>query len=60
MIVKANPGHLRLSVRTAQVVDKALNEAGAPTGTFGHLIGVEAGTVALTDPRIKASASPAA
>ncbi len=55
VIVKANPGHIQLSVRTAQVVNKALNEAGAPTGTFGHLIGVEAGTVALTDPRIKAS-----
>src|SRR6478752_6644416 len=55
VIVKANPGHPQLSVRTAEVVNKALNEAGAPTGTVGHHTGVVAGTVALTDPPIKAS-----
>lgn len=54
VIVKANPGHPRLSVRTASVVTDALDRAGAPAGTFGHLVGVTAGTTALTDPRVKA------
>jgi NADP-dependent aldehyde dehydrogenase len=54
VFVKANPGHLRLSVRTAELVGEALGAAGAPVGAFGHLIGVEAGTAALTDPRVKA------
>lgn len=54
VVVKANPGHLRLSVRTAQVVTEALRAAGAPDGTFGHLVGVEAGIAALKDSRIKA------
>lgn len=54
VIVKANPGHPRLSVRTASIVTAALGRAGAPAGTFGHLVGVAAGAQALTDPRIKA------
>ncbi|WP_395727031.1 aldehyde dehydrogenase (NADP(+)) [Nakamurella sp.] len=54
VIVKANPGHLELSARTASVVAAALDRAGAPAGSFGHLIGVAAGTAALTDPRVKA------
>jgi NADP-dependent aldehyde dehydrogenase len=54
VIVKANPGHPRLSVRTAAVVSDALDGAGAPAGTFGHLVGVAAGATALTDPRVKA------
>ncbi len=54
VVVKANPGHVRLSVRTAEVVDAALTRAGAPPGTFAHVVGVEAGATALRDPRIKA------
>src|SRR6478752_3908927 len=54
VIVKANPGHPRLSVRTAEVVAAALAQAGAPDGTFAHIVGVDAGTAALRDPRIKA------
>jgi NADP-dependent aldehyde dehydrogenase len=54
VVVKANPGHPRLSVRTAQVVTEALAAAGAPDGTFGHLIGTEAGVQALRDPAIRA------
>lgn len=54
VIVKANPGHLRLSVRTASMVADALDRAGAPAGSFGHLVGVLAGTAALTDPRVTA------
>ena len=54
VVVKANPGHVRLSVRTAEVVTAALARAGAPDGTFAHIVGVEAGAAALRDPRIKA------
>ena len=54
VVVKANPGHVRLSVRTAEVVAAALAQAGAPDGTFAHIVGVDAGTAALRDPRIKA------
>lgn len=54
VVVKANPGHLALSVRTAEVVSQALRAAGAPEGTFGHIVGVDAGVAALKDPRIKA------
>ncbi|MCP3801981.1 aldehyde dehydrogenase family protein [Allokutzneria sp. A3M-2-11 16] len=54
VVVKANPGHPRLSARTAEVVVAALREAGAPDGTVGHIEGVEAGVAALRDPRIAA------
>ncbi len=54
VVVKANPGHPRLSARTAELVGDALAKAGAPAGTFGHLQGVESGVAALRDPRIAA------
>jgi NADP-dependent aldehyde dehydrogenase len=54
VIVKANPGHPRLSVRTAEVVAAALTAAGAPEGTFAHLVGTDAGVQALRDPAVKA------
>ncbi len=38
VVVKANPGHVRLSVRTAEVVAAALAQAGAPDGTFAHIV----------------------
>jgi NADP-dependent aldehyde dehydrogenase len=56
VIVKAHPGHPRLSQRTGEVLVEALRAAGAPEGTFAVVHGMEVGTTALTDPRIKAAA----
>jgi NADP-dependent aldehyde dehydrogenase len=56
VVVKAHPGHPRLSQRTGEVLAEALRAAGAPDGTFAVVHGMEAGTTALTDPRIKAGA----
>ncbi|MEU6577622.1 aldehyde dehydrogenase (NADP(+)) [Streptomyces sp. NPDC046805] len=56
VVLKGHPGHPRLSRRTAEIVTDALRAAGAPDGTFGHILGLEAGTQALRDPRIAAAA----
>ncbi len=56
VVVKAHPGHLRLSQRTAQVVTNALHEVGAPDGTFALVVGTDNGRLLVTDPRIKAGA----
>jgi NADP-dependent aldehyde dehydrogenase len=55
VVLKAHPGHPRLSRRTAEVVIDALGAAGAPEGVFGLLEGVEESVVALKDPRIRAA-----
>jgi NADP-dependent aldehyde dehydrogenase len=49
VVVKAHPGHPRLSRRTAELVSKVL-----PAGAFGLIEGVDASLEALRDPRIKA------
>ncbi|MFC7546781.1 aldehyde dehydrogenase (NADP(+)) [Plantactinospora sp. GCM10030261] len=54
VVVKAHPGHPRLSRRTAELLDAALS--GAPAGTFGLIEGVEQGATAVRDPRIRAVA----
>jgi NADP-dependent aldehyde dehydrogenase len=56
VVVKAHPGHPRLSARTGEVLTEALRAAGAPEGAFAVIHGMEAGTSALTDRRIKAAA----
>lgn len=56
VLVKAHPGHLQLSRRTAEIVTDALGRSGAPQGTFGLIEGEEEARTALTDPRIKAGA----
>jgi len=43
VIVKAHPGHTRLSRLTATIVSNALAEAGAPAGTFALVDGYDAG-----------------
>jgi len=43
VIVKAHPGHARLSRLTATIVSNALAEADAPAGTFGLVDGYDAG-----------------
>ncbi|SEQ62509.1 aldehyde dehydrogenase family protein [Microlunatus flavus] len=54
VLLKAHPGHLRLSLATAEVVQRALAEAGAPEGLFTLVVGDEAGRAALTDPGVTA------
>lgn len=56
VIVKAHPGHERLSGRTAETVVSALNAAGAPIGAFGMVAGFEAGRQLVTTPAVKAVA----
>jgi len=55
VVVKAHPGHPRVSVLTAEVLRSALRDAGAPDGTLGLVLGFDAGVLALRDPRIRAS-----
>jgi NADP-dependent aldehyde dehydrogenase len=55
VILKAHPGHPRLSELTGQLVRDALTKAGAPEGTFAVIHGVEVGVTALRDPRISAA-----
>ncbi len=55
VIVKAHPGHLELSRRTADVVRAALAGAGAPDGAFGLVEGLEAGRDLVQHPAIKAA-----
>ncbi|WP_433556164.1 aldehyde dehydrogenase (NADP(+)) [Pseudonocardia xinjiangensis] len=56
VVLKAHPGHPELSQRTGEVLADALRAAGAPDGTFAVVHGMDAGTSAITDPRIKAAA----
>jgi NADP-dependent aldehyde dehydrogenase len=55
VVVKAHPGHPELSVKTAEVMIKALRTAGAPAGSLGLIQGVDVGVTALKDPRITAA-----
>ncbi|MGY4098945.1 aldehyde dehydrogenase (NADP(+)) [Nocardia sp. R16R-3T] len=55
VVLKAHPGHPRLSERTGAIVREALTAAGAPTGTFAVIHGVAAGTTALRHPDIAAA-----
>ncbi|MFW0795906.1 aldehyde dehydrogenase (NADP(+)) [Gordonia sp. CPCC 205515] len=55
VIVKAHPGHLETSARTAAIVNRALRESGAPAGTFALISGQDAGVSALGDERIAAA-----
>ncbi|WP_405163337.1 aldehyde dehydrogenase (NADP(+)) [Nocardia sp. NBC_01499] len=56
VILKAHPGHPRLSARTGVIVRDALIEAGAPAGIFEVIHGIDAGTTALRHPAIAAAA----
>lgn len=56
VVVKAHPGHPRLSQATATVIQEALTAAGAPAGTFGLINGFEDGIAAIQDPRVSAAA----
>jgi NADP-dependent aldehyde dehydrogenase len=56
VVLKAHPGHPRLSARTGEVVLDALDAWGAPPGTFTVIYGEEAGQAAVTAPEIRAGA----
>lgn len=56
VIVKAHPGHPRLSLRTAEIARVALSESAAPTGTFALIAGDANGVAALGSSQIKAAA----
>jgi NADP-dependent aldehyde dehydrogenase len=55
VVVKAHPGHPRVSRLTADVLTAALRRAGAPDGVLGLIFGFDTGVQALRDPRVKAS-----
>ncbi len=54
VIVKAHSGHRELSRRTAEIVARALAEAGAPDGVFLLAEGREVGTALVAHPLVKA------
>ncbi|GAB4004171.1 hypothetical protein GCM10029992_48320 [Glycomyces albus] len=56
VIVKAHPGHPRLSARTAEIVAAALERAGLPAETLQLIEGREAGVAMLEHPLVKAAA----
>jgi NADP-dependent aldehyde dehydrogenase len=56
VVLKAHPGHSRLSRRTGEIVAAALKDAGAPDGTFGLIEGEQQGVDALRHPGIAAAA----
>lgn len=56
VVVKAHPGHPELSARVGEIVNSALVESGAPTGTFAVIYGQDAGVHALRHPQIQAAA----
>jgi len=56
VVVKVHPGHPELSALVGAVVAESLTSAGAPEGLLQLVYGIDAGRVALLDPRIKAAA----
>lgn len=56
VVVKAHPGHPRLSAATASVISDALLAAGAPHGAFALIAGLESGVQAIKDRRVAAAA----
>lgn len=54
VVLKAHPGHPRLSRRTADMVAASLRRSGAPDGVFALIEGESETQQALRDPRIKA------
>jgi NADP-dependent aldehyde dehydrogenase len=55
VVVKAHPGHPKLSDRTAEIVRAALVSAGLPADVLGLIHGQDAGVEALRDERIAAA-----
>jgi NADP-dependent aldehyde dehydrogenase len=55
VIVKAHPGHPKLSAVTANLVVQALRSESFPTGSFAIVFGQEAGVELLRDARLRAA-----
>ena len=56
VVVKAHPGHPRLSARIGELVAQALQQGGAPSGLLTVVYGVQAGIDLLRDDRVEAAA----
>ncbi|MGO9334006.1 MAG: aldehyde dehydrogenase (NADP(+)) [Acidimicrobiales bacterium] len=56
VVLKAHPGHRRLSARCGEIVRQALHDAGAPDGAFAVVEGDGAGRALITHPDISAVA----
>jgi NADP-dependent aldehyde dehydrogenase len=56
VIVKAHPGHPRLSERTAEIVTAALTEAGLPEATLQLVASQDAGIALVEHPAVRAAA----
>jgi NADP-dependent aldehyde dehydrogenase len=56
VVVKAHPGHPRLSARTGEIVSRSLASSGAPSGTFAVMYGEEAGRAAVKSGHVHAGA----
>lgn len=56
VIVKAHPAHPQTSIRTYEIANKAMADAGAPKGTLAMVHGVDAGKMLLRDERVQAAA----
>jgi NADP-dependent aldehyde dehydrogenase len=56
VVLKAHPGHPRLSARTGTIVLDALGACSAPEGAFTVIYGEEAGRAAVTAEEIRAGA----
>lgn len=56
VVVKAHPGHPQTSEAVAAVVAEALATAGAPVGTFALVRGLDAGSLLVQHPGIRAAA----
>lgn len=56
VVLKAHPGHHRLSACCGELVTRALDDAGAPAGTFALVEGDEAGRRLVTHPDVAAVA----
>lgn len=56
VVVKAHPAHPRLSALLGDLVTEALGEAGAPDGSYGCVVGFDAGLQLIDAPQIQAVA----
>ena len=56
VVVKAHPAHPMLSQLLLRIVDRALQAAGAPAGSYGMVVGFDSGLQLVDDPRIRAVA----
>lgn len=54
VVVKAHPGHLVTSEHVANAIERAIAKTGMPAGTFNMIYGMQAGTLLVQAPEIKA------